>query len=82
LPCGELRGGAPVLIAVIATCEVDGHEDQSDCIGEAQSGGKAVDADADRDGDTVRYTVKVAKADGTTEKVKVNGADGKIASAK
>lgn len=49
---------------------------------EAQSGGKAVDADADRDGDTVRYTVKVAKADGTTEKVKVNGADGKIASAK
>ena len=49
---------------------------------EAQSGGKAVDADADKDGDTVRYTVKVAKADGTTEKVKVNGADGKIASAK
>jgi uncharacterized membrane protein YkoI len=49
---------------------------------EAQSGGKAVDADADRDGDTVQYTVKVAKADGSTEKVKVNGADGKIASAK
>ena len=48
---------------------------------EAQSGGKAVDADADRNGDAVRYVVKVAKADGTTEKVKVNGADGKIASA-
>jgi uncharacterized membrane protein YkoI len=49
---------------------------------EAQSGGKAIDADADRNGDTVRYVVKVAKADGTTEKVKVNGADGKIASAR
>jgi uncharacterized membrane protein YkoI len=48
---------------------------------EAQTGGKAVDADADRHGDTVRYTVKVAKADGTTEKVKINGADGKVASA-
>ena len=49
---------------------------------EAQSGGKVVDADTDRAGDTVRYTVKVAKADGTTEKIKVNGADGKVASAK
>jgi len=49
---------------------------------EAQSGGKAVDADADRDGDQVRYTVKVAMADGTTQKIKVNGADGKVASAK
>jgi uncharacterized membrane protein YkoI len=49
---------------------------------EAQTGGKAVMADADRDGDQVRYTVKVAMADGTTEKIKVNGADGKVASAK
>ena len=49
---------------------------------EAQSGGKAVDADADRDGDQVRYTVKVAMADGKTDKIKVNGADGKVASAK
>jgi len=49
---------------------------------ESQAGGKAVDADTDRTGDSVRYTVKVAKADGTTEKVKVNGADGKVASAK
>jgi uncharacterized membrane protein YkoI len=47
---------------------------------ESQSGGKAVNADTDRSGDTVRYTVKVAKSDGTTEKVKVNGADGKVAS--
>ena len=48
---------------------------------EAQSGGKAIDADADRNGDTVRYVVKIAMADGTTQKVKVNGADGKVASA-
>lgn len=49
---------------------------------EAQSGGKAVDADADRDGDQVRYTVKIAMSDGSTQKIKVNGADGKVASAK
>jgi uncharacterized membrane protein YkoI len=49
---------------------------------EAQTGGKAVMADTDRDGSTVRYTVKVAMADGTMEKIKINGADGKVASAK
>jgi uncharacterized membrane protein YkoI len=49
---------------------------------EAQTGGKAVMADTDRHGDTVRYTVKVVMADGTSETIKVNGADGKVASAK
>jgi uncharacterized membrane protein YkoI len=49
---------------------------------EAQTGGKAVMAAVDRHGDTVRYTVKVAMADGTTESIKVNGSDGKVASAK
>lgn len=49
---------------------------------EAQTGGKAVMADTDRHGDTVRYTVKVVMADGTTETIKVNGADGKVASVK
>jgi len=48
---------------------------------EAQTGGKAVMADTDRHGDTVRYTVKVAMADGSTQTIKVNGADGKVASA-
>jgi uncharacterized membrane protein YkoI len=48
---------------------------------EAQTGGKAVKADTDRDGDAVRYTVKVAMADGTTKTLKVNGADGKLAAA-
>jgi uncharacterized membrane protein YkoI len=46
---------------------------------EAQTGGKVVMADTDRHGDTVRYTVKVAMADGTTKTIKVNGADGKLA---
>jgi uncharacterized membrane protein YkoI len=49
---------------------------------EAQTGGKAVLADTDRDGDTVRYTVKVVMADGTVQTIKVNGADGKVASAR
>jgi uncharacterized membrane protein YkoI len=48
---------------------------------EAQTGGKAVMADTDRHADTVRYTVKVVMADGTTATIKVNGADGKVASA-
>jgi uncharacterized membrane protein YkoI len=49
---------------------------------EARSGGKATDAEIDRDGDQVQYTVKVVKLDGSSEKVKINGADGKVASAK
>jgi len=49
---------------------------------ESRSGGKATDASVDRDGDQIQYTVKVVKLDGTTEKVKVNGSDGKVASAK
>ena len=48
---------------------------------EAQTGGKAVGADTDRHSGTVRYTVKVAMADGTTKAIEVNGADGKVASA-
>jgi uncharacterized membrane protein YkoI len=49
---------------------------------EARAGGKATEAEVDRDGDQVMYTVKVAKADGSTAKVEVNGSDGKVASAK
>lgn len=48
---------------------------------EAQTGGKAVMADTDRHGATVRYTVKVVMTDGTSQTIKVNGADGKVASA-
>lgn len=49
---------------------------------EAQTGGKAVMADTDRHGDTVRYTVKVIMADGTAQTINVNGTDGKVAAAK
>jgi uncharacterized membrane protein YkoI len=49
---------------------------------EAQTGGKAVMADTDRHGDAVRYTVKVVMTDGTSQTIKVNGADGKVASAR
>ncbi len=49
---------------------------------EAQTGGKAVIADTDRHADTVLYTVKVVMPDGKTETIKVNGADGKVASAR
>lgn len=49
---------------------------------EQRTGGRAESADVDRDGDQVQYTVKVVKLDGSSEKVKVNGADGKVASAK
>jgi uncharacterized membrane protein YkoI len=49
---------------------------------EARTGGKAVRADTDRQGDTVRYTVKVAMADGTSQTIKVNGTDGKLALAR
>jgi uncharacterized membrane protein YkoI len=49
---------------------------------EAQTGGKAVMADTDRHGDTVRYAVKVVMSDGTFQTINVNGADGKVASAR
>jgi uncharacterized membrane protein YkoI len=49
---------------------------------EAQTGGKAVMANTDRHGDTVRYTVKVIMTDGASQTIKVNGADGKVASAR
>jgi uncharacterized membrane protein YkoI len=49
---------------------------------EAQTGGKAVIADTDRKGESVQYTVKVGMTDGTTQTIKVNGADGKVAMAR
>ena len=49
---------------------------------ETRSGGKAREATVNRDGDQVQYDVNVVKLDGTTEKLEINGADGKVASAK
>ena len=48
---------------------------------EQHAAGKAMDADVERSGNTVRYDVTVAKTDGTTEKVKIDG-NGHLASAK
>jgi uncharacterized membrane protein YkoI len=48
---------------------------------EQHAGGKALDADVEHTGDTVRYEVKVAKTDGTTEKLKIDGS-GHLASVK
>ena len=39
-------------------------------------------AEIDRDGDQLKYEVHVVKADGSSEKLKINGSDGKVASAK
>jgi uncharacterized membrane protein YkoI len=49
---------------------------------ETRSGGKAREATVNKDGDQLAYDVKVVKADGTSEKLKINGSDGKVASAK
>jgi uncharacterized membrane protein YkoI len=49
---------------------------------ETRSGGKAKEAEVNRDGDQLQYEVKVVKADGTGETLKINGSDGKVASAK
>jgi len=49
---------------------------------ETRSGGKAKEAEVNRDGDQLQYEVKVVKVDGTSETLKINGSDGKVASAK
>jgi uncharacterized membrane protein YkoI len=49
---------------------------------ETRSGGKAREATISRDGDQLAYEVQVVKTDGSSEKLKINGSDGKVASAK
>lgn len=49
---------------------------------ETRTGGKAKDAEISRDGDQLLYEIEVVKLDGTSEKLKINGSDGKVASAK
>src|SRR5882672_3951071 len=49
---------------------------------ETRSGGKAKEAEVNRDGDQLQYEVKVVKLDGGSETLKINGSDGKVASAK
>ncbi|HEY2400581.1 MAG TPA: PepSY domain-containing protein [Steroidobacteraceae bacterium] len=49
---------------------------------ETRAGGKAKEAEISRGGDQLIYKVEVVKLDGTSEKVEINGSDGKVASAK
>jgi uncharacterized membrane protein YkoI len=49
---------------------------------EARTGGKAKEAEINRDGDQLQYKIEVVKLDGTSEKLEINGSDGKVASAK
>jgi uncharacterized membrane protein YkoI len=47
-------------------------------IAEQRAGGKAVEAEIDRESNSVSYAVTVAKADGSERDVHVNGATGKV----
>lgn len=49
---------------------------------ETRVGGKAKEAEISRGGDQLIYKVEVVKRDGTSEKLEINGSDGKVASAK
>lgn len=47
-------------------------------VAEQRAGGKAIEAEVERDSDTVTYVVTVAKSDGSERDVRVNGATGKV----
>ena len=47
-------------------------------IAEQRSGGKAIEADVDRDSDAVSYDVTVAKSDGSERDLRVDGATGRV----
>ncbi len=49
---------------------------------EQESGGKVLKAETERAGDKVRYDMKVAKTDGSTATIKIDGSTGKVALAK
>lgn len=51
-------------------------------VAEKSVGGRATEAEVEREADRVQYDVTVAKADGSTHSVKVDGASGQIAEAK
>lgn len=47
---------------------------------ERQSGGKVIDAETEGNANTLHYELKVATADGKTNKIKIDGSSGKVAS--
>jgi len=49
-------------------------------VAQEQTGGRALNADVDRKGDHLEYTVETVKVDGTSHKVKIDGSNGKVIS--
>ncbi len=49
-------------------------------VAQQQSGGRALNADVDRKGDHLEFTVETVKLDGVSHKVKVDGSNGKVIS--
>lgn len=47
-------------------------------VAQETSGGRALNADVDRKGDHLEYTVETVKLDGTSHKVKIDGSNGKV----
>jgi len=49
-------------------------------VAQQQSGGHALNADVDRKGDHLEYTVETVELDGTSHKIKIDGSNGKVVS--
>ena len=49
-------------------------------VAQQQSGGHALNADVDRKGDHLEYTVETVGLDGTSHKIKIDGSNGKVVS--
>lgn len=49
-------------------------------VAQESTGGRALNADVDRKGDHLEYTVETVKPDGTSHKVKIDGSNGKVVS--
>lgn len=47
-------------------------------IAEQHTKGKAVDAEVDREGESIRYDVTILKSDGSIQELEIDGASGKI----
>ena len=46
---------------------------------EQRAGGKAMDAEVEREGDHVEYEVTVARPDGSAQEIRINGTSGQVA---
>ena len=49
-------------------------------VAQQQSGGHALNADVDRKGDHLEYTIETVELDGTSHKIKIDGSNGKVVS--